>query len=136
VRCSVAMRLAAGVRRDAGRRRLYFLAGGEASTWKGKATRKKQKVAEMADEVLARQARIRADRTGEPFEHAFEAVMSTEAGRRLKELRNGPHHDERAQEWQESLARERAEERADALGWSSPNKVSGSPTDIPQRGPR
>ena len=90
----------------------------------------------MADEVLARQARIRADRTGEPFEEAFEAVMSTEAGRQLKELRNGPHHDERVQEWQESLARERAEERADALGWSSPNKVSGSPTDVPQRGPR
>jgi hypothetical protein len=84
VRCSVAMRLAAGVRRDAGRRRLYFLAGGEASTWKWKATRKKQKVAEMADEVLARQARIRADRTGEPFEEAFEAVMSTEAGRQLR----------------------------------------------------
>ena len=128
------MRLAAGVRPDAGRRRLYFLAGGEASTWKGKATRKKQKVAEMADEVLARQARIRADRTGEPFEDALKAVMGTEAGRQLKALRNGPHHDERAQEWQESLARERAEERAEALGWSSSNRVPGSPADVPRRG--
>jgi len=97
--------------------------------------RKNQKVAEMADEVLSRQAKTRADRTGEPLEDALKAVMSTDAGRQLKELRNGPHYDERAQEWQESLARERAEERADALGWSSPNKGSGSPTDVPRRGP-
>ena len=98
--------------------------------------RKRQKVAEMADEVLARQARDRARRTGEPLEDALEAVMGTEAGRQLKELRNGPHHDERAQEWQDSLARERAEERADAPGWSPPEGVSGSPTDVPRRGPR
>ena len=55
--------------------------------------RKKQKVADMADEVLARQARARADRTGEPFEEALKAVMSTEAGRQLGELRDGPHRD-------------------------------------------
>jgi hypothetical protein len=97
--------------------------------------RKKQKVADMADEVLARQAETRADRTGEPLEAALEAVIGTEAGRQLTELRNGPHHDERAQEWQESLARERAEERADALGWSSPNKVPDSPADFSRRGP-
>ena len=78
----------------------------------------KQKVADMADEVLARQAKIRADRTGEPFEKALKAVIGTEAGRQLGNLRNGPHGDETAQEWQESLARERTEERADALGWS------------------
>jgi hypothetical protein len=124
------------VRGDARRRGLYFLAGGEAPTWKGKVMRKKQKVAEMADEVLARQAKTRADRTGEPFEDALETVMSTEAGRQLKELRNGPHQDERAQEWQESLARERAKERADAPGWSSPNEAPGSPVDVPRRGPR
>jgi hypothetical protein len=98
--------------------------------------RKKQKVADMADDVLARQAKTRADRTGEPFEAALKAVMSTEAGRQLKELHNGPHHDERAQEWQESLARERTEERADALAWSSSNKVPGSAADVPRRGPR
>jgi hypothetical protein len=98
--------------------------------------RKKQKVAEMADEVLARQAKTRADRTGEPLEDALEAVMSTEAGRQLGELRDGPHHDERAQEWQEDFAPERAEERADALGWSSPNKVPASPVDVSRRGPR
>jgi hypothetical protein len=98
--------------------------------------KRKQKVAEMADEVLARQARARAKRTGEPFEEALKAVMNTEAGRQLKELRDGPHHDEGAQEWQESLARERAEERADALDWSSSNEVPNSPADVSRRGPQ
>ncbi len=98
--------------------------------------RKKQRVAEMADEVLARQAKTRADRTGEPFEDALEAVMDTEAGRQLEELRNGPRHDERAQEWQESLAREWAEERADAPGWSSSDETASSPAKVPRRGPR
>ncbi len=134
--CSVAARIAADVRRDAGRRRLYYLAGGEAPTWKGKAMRKKQKVAEMADEVLARQARTRAARTGESLEDALKAVMGTEAGRQLKELRDGPHRDERAEDWQKDLARERAEERADALGWFSSNEVPGSPADAPRRGLR
>ena len=72
---------------------------------------KKQTVAEMADEVLARQARARAERTGEPFEEALKAVRKTEAGRQLEELREGPHHHERAERWQEDLRQERAEER-------------------------
>ncbi len=86
----------------------------------GKVVRKKQKVAEMADEVLARQARTCAERTGEPFEEALKAVLETEAGRQLGELRAGPHGREKADQWQEGLARERAEERADAPDWSSP----------------
>ncbi len=96
--------------------------------------RKKQKVAEMADEVLVRQAKTRAKRTGEPFEAALAAVMGTDAGHQLKELRDGPHHDERAQEWQENLTRERAQERTDAPGWPSPNEVPGSPVDVSRRG--
>ena len=83
------------------------------------AIKKKQRVAEMADEVLARQARARAERTGEPFEEALKAVRNTEAGRQLEELGEGPHRHERANQWQEGLARERAEERTDAPGWSS-----------------
>ncbi len=86
----------------------------------GKALRKKQKVADMADEVLARQARARAKRTREPFDEALKAILETEAGRQLGELREGPHGHERAEQWQEELARERAQERADAPGWSSP----------------
>jgi hypothetical protein len=73
--------------------------------------RKEQKVADMAEEVLERQARERAERTGEPFEDALKAVLETEAGRQLEELRDGPHGDERAHEWQEDIRRERAEER-------------------------
>jgi hypothetical protein len=98
--------------------------------------RNKQTVAEMADEVLARQAKTRADGTGERFEDALKAVMGTEAGRQLRELRNGPHQDERAQEWQESLARERAEERTDAPGWFSSDETTSSPAEVPRRGPQ
>jgi hypothetical protein len=79
---------------------------------KDKGLRKNQWVADMADEVLARQARHRAQRTGEPFERALEAVLGTEAGRQLRELRDGPHRDQRAQRWQEDMARERARQRA------------------------
>src|ERR671913_1014691 len=73
-----------------------------------------QSVSEMATEVLARQAAARAKRTGESLEAALRAVLQTEAGRRLGQLRDGEHRDERAKQWQPSLARERAEERRQA----------------------
>ena len=73
--------------------------------------KKSQRVAEMADEVLARQARDRARRTGESFEEALEAVSETEAGAQLAELRDGPHGEEKSRDWQEGLPQERAEER-------------------------
>lgn len=73
--------------------------------------RENQRVADMADEVLARQAVARAVRTGERFKAALDAVLETEAGRQLEELREGSHRDERAEEWQEDLLRERTEER-------------------------
>jgi hypothetical protein len=73
--------------------------------------KKKQRVAEMAAKVLARQARARAERTGEPFEEALKAVRNTEAGRQLEELGEGPHRHERADQWQEDMSRERSEER-------------------------
>jgi hypothetical protein len=72
----------------------------------------KQRVSEMASEVLTRQAELRADLTGETFEDAIKVVRKTEAGRQLEELRDGPHRDERAGRWQPSLARGRAEERS------------------------
>ena len=65
----------------------------------------------MTVDVLARQAGARAKRTGEAFEAALKAVLETEAGRQLAELRNGPHGDERAEDWQEDLAHKRAQER-------------------------
>lgn len=73
-----------------------------------------QSVSEMATEVLARQAGTRAKRSGESLEAALRAVLQTEAGRRLGQLRGGVHRDERAKQWQPTLARERAEERRQA----------------------
>jgi hypothetical protein len=73
-------------------------------------------VEEMANEVLMRQAKARAERTGEPIEEALEAVLKTEAGAQLRELRDVPHDEESVEEWQVGMARERAEERAKDLG--------------------
>jgi hypothetical protein len=75
---------------------------------------KDQRVAAMVIDVLARQAGARAQRTGEAVEVALEAVLETEAGRQLVELRDGPHRDDRAEWWQEDLARKRYEERSRA----------------------
>ena len=77
---------------------------------------KDRSVEEMAHEVLMRQARVRADRTGESIEEALEAVLNTEAGTQLRDLRDVPHDEESVKEWQLSMARERAEERAKDLG--------------------
>jgi hypothetical protein len=75
---------------------------------------KNQSVSEMATEVLARQAGARAKHTGESLEAALRAVLQTEAGRRLVKLRDGDNRNERADEWQPNLPRERAEERRQA----------------------
>ena len=50
---------------------------------------KKQRVSTMAEEVLARQASARAERTGESFQEALKAVRKTEAGRRLRSCARG-----------------------------------------------
>ncbi len=63
-----------------------------------------------------RQAKARADWTGEPIEEAMEAVLNTEAGAQLGELRDLPHDEDSVEEWQVGMARERAEERAEDLG--------------------
>jgi hypothetical protein len=72
---------------------------------------KDQRVADMADEVLGRQAMIRARRTGEQFEESLGAVRRTEAGRQLEALREGPHRNEEARRWQDVLEERRARER-------------------------
>ena len=71
----------------------------------------KQKVSEMAAESLSRQAMLRAERTGETFDGAFEAIVETDAGRKLVELRDGPHRNESVGRWQENQANERERER-------------------------
>jgi hypothetical protein len=73
-------------------------------------------VEQMAHEVLMRQAKVRADRTGESIEEALEAVLNTEAGAQLRELRDIPHDEESVEEWRVGMARKRAEERAQDLG--------------------
>jgi hypothetical protein len=73
-----------------------------------------QSITEVATEVLARQAGTRAKQTGESLEVALRAVLQTEAGRRLGQLRDGEHRDERAEQWQPSLLQEQAEERRPA----------------------
>lgn len=75
-----------------------------------------QTVAEMANEVLLRQAKARADWNGEPIEAAMGAVVGTEAGKQLRELRDGTHADEGVKEWQVGIARERARKRAEDIG--------------------
>lgn len=70
-----------------------------------------QSVFEMVEEVLKRQARSLVAQTGQTFEAAMRTVAGTEAGRQLRELRDGPHRDEKASEWQASLPWRRIEER-------------------------
>ncbi len=77
---------------------------------------KDRSVEEMANEVLMRQAKVRADRSGKPIEEALEAVLKTEAGTQLRELRDVPHDEESVEEWQVGMARERAVERSEYLG--------------------
>ena len=86
-----------------------------------------QTISEMANEVLTRQAKARSDRRGEPIEVAMEAVLNTEAGRELRELRDGPHGEEGFEASQVELARKRAQERAEDLG-KRLGEVSESPT--------
>jgi hypothetical protein len=73
--------------------------------------RPEQTVDEMAEEVLGRQAKAMVAQTGQLFESALEAVACTEAGRQLRELANGEHCQEKAQDWQVSMLWERTEDR-------------------------
>ena len=70
-----------------------------------------QSVSEMVEEVLARQAKSLAERTGQPFEIMLGVVADTEAGQQLRELADGEHRHEKAREWQANVFWERAEER-------------------------
>jgi hypothetical protein len=74
--------------------------------------RAEQNVSEMAQEVLSRQARALAQRTGGPLVEALEAVVKTPAGRQLEELRGGVHQHEESRYWQANLLFERVSEQA------------------------
>jgi hypothetical protein len=82
-------------------------------------------VAEMAEEVLRRQAKALLEQSGQTFEGALEAVASTKAGQQLRALATGEHRLEMAQDWQVSLLAERAEgRRLMHLGIASENTLS------------
>ena len=70
-----------------------------------------QSVYEMVEEVLRRQAKSLAERTGQPFERLLRIVADTEAGRQLRELADGQHRHKKAREWQANVFWERSEER-------------------------
>jgi hypothetical protein len=72
---------------------------------------KEQTVSEMAKEVLIRQAKALAHRSGHSFEAARQVVSDTEAGRQLEGLARGEHRNEKAQAYQASVFWDRAEER-------------------------
>src|SRR5215210_7869722 len=76
-----------------------------------KSMRAEQTVKKMSEEVLARQAKAMVARTGQHFESALETVSSTEAGQQLRELANGEHRHEKAQDWRVSVLSERGEGR-------------------------
>jgi hypothetical protein len=76
-----------------------------------KSVQQHQSVSEMAQEVLERQAKALAQRSGQSLEDARQAVADTEAGRQLRDLANGEHRHERAQDWQGSVFWDRVEER-------------------------
>jgi hypothetical protein len=73
---------------------------------------REQSVSQMAQEVLLRQAKALAHRSGRSLEEAHQAVSDTEAGRKLKGLANGEHRHEKASEWQARVFLGRAEERS------------------------
>jgi hypothetical protein len=76
-----------------------------------KSMQPEQTVSEMALEVLGRQAKVLAQRSGRPLEEALVEVLKTEPGGLLSELAEGPHRDQKARRWQTDLLRERLEQR-------------------------
>jgi hypothetical protein len=77
-----------------------------------KSMQKDQSVSEMAEEVLMRQAKALAQRSGHSLKDARQAVSDTEAGRKLRDLTQGEHRHQKAKEWQGSVFWGRAEERS------------------------
>ena len=74
--------------------------------------RAEQTVNEMAQEVLSRQAKAQAQRTGQSYASARAAVLETPAGCQLEELRCGAHQHEEVRYWQANLLFKRVSEQA------------------------
>ena len=78
---------------------------------KEKSVQPGQTVSGMALEVLGRQAKALAERSGRSLEEALVEVLKSEPGGLLSELAEGPHRSEKARQWQADLLRERLEQR-------------------------
>jgi hypothetical protein len=74
--------------------------------------RAEQTLIEMAEEVLCRQTRALAKRTGQSHASARAAVIQTPAGWQLEQLRSGLHKDEEARYWQANMLFERVSAQA------------------------
>jgi hypothetical protein len=74
--------------------------------------RAEQTVKEMVQDVLSRQAKAQAQRTGQSYASARAAVIQTPAGCQLEELRRGAHQDEYVRYWQANLLFERVSKQA------------------------
>ena len=77
-----------------------------------------QTIYEMVEEVLMRQAGALLQSGSSSPQEALDAVLQTEAGRQLREMRDGPHAHEKARDWQESLLWQRAFERLEHMARS------------------
>ena len=74
--------------------------------------RPQQTVNDMTEEVLWRQSKAQARRTGQSLVEARVDVLKTPAGRQLEELRCGPHRHEQTRYWQANMLFERVSEQA------------------------
>ena len=92
--------------------------------------RAERTVSEMAEEVLSRQARALAQRTGASFVEALEIILETPAGRQLEGLRCGVHREEEASYWQANLLFERVSEQAGHPVHSAKKKVLSASTRL------
>ena len=74
-----------------------------------------QTVYEMVEEVLQRQAKVLVERSGYSRQEAMEAILQTDASRELRGMREGPHAQEKALDWQENLLWNRTLERLEDM---------------------
>ena len=74
--------------------------------------RPQQTVNDMTEEVLWRQSKAQARRTGQSLVEARVDVLKTPAGMQLEELRCGPHRHEQTRYWQANMLFERVSEQA------------------------
>jgi len=69
----------------------------------------------MVEEVLQRQAKVLVERSGYSRQEAMEAILQTDASRELRGMREGPHAQEKALDWQENLLWNRTLERLEDM---------------------